>query len=259
MDLQLKDRHVLVTGASKGIGLEIAKTFAREGARLTLVARRAEQLAKNADDIAEACNTAVDWVAADLSQDAERERLFSERPDIDILVNNAGAIKGGALEALSMEEWRTGFDLKVWGYIHLCKLYVPAMRARRSGTVINIIGMGGRSVKPSYIVGAAGNAALIGFTSALGAATPQDNVRIFGINPTVTKTDRMIDQLKTRAEHTLGDAARWEELVDPAAYPFGRPTEAAEIADLAVMLASPRVHYLSGTVIDIDGGARWGK
>ena len=259
MDLQLKDRHVLITGASKGIGLEIAKSFAREGARLTLVARRDEMLEQNADAIARASGVTVGWVAADLSQDSERERLYAERPDIDILVNNAGAIKGGTLEASSMEDWRSGFDLKVWGYIHLCKLYVPAMRARRSGTVINIIGLGGRAVRPSYIIGAAGNAALIGFTSALGAATPQDNVRIFGINPTVTKTDRMIDQLKTRAEHTFGDAARWEELVDPATYPFGRPTEATEIADLAVMLASPKVHYLSGTVIDIDGGARWGK
>lgn len=259
MDLQLSGLHVLVTGASKGIGLDIAEAFAREGARLTLVARRGDMLAQRAEAIAAATGAVVDHIAADLARDEERERLFAERPDIDVLVNNAGAIKGGPLEALEMADWRSGFDLKVWGYIHLCKLYVPRMRARRSGTVINIIGMGGRAVRPSYIIGAAGNSALIGFTSALGAATPADNVRVFGINPTVTKTDRMIDQLKQRARHELGDAGRWEELVNPSAYPFGRPTEPAEIAALAVMLASPRAHYLSGTVIDMDGGARWGK
>ncbi|GHF51938.1 short-chain dehydrogenase/reductase [Seohaeicola zhoushanensis] len=257
MDLQLKDRHVLVTGASKGIGLEIAETFAREGARVTMVARRAEVLEARAAEISRATGASVDWIAADLGQDAGRERLFAERPGIDILVNNAGAIKGGPLEALSMEDWRAGFDLKVWGYIHLCKLYIPEMCKRRSGTVINLIGIGGRSVRPSYIIGAAGNSALIGFTSAIGAATPKDNVRVFGINPTVTKTDRMIDQLKARASHELGDAARWEELVDPSKYPFGRPTETGEIAALAVMLASTRVQYLSGTVVDIDGGQRW--
>lgn len=259
MDLKLAGQHVLVTGASKGIGLSTAEHFAREGARVTLVARRKEVLAERAREIADATGAKVDYIVADLSHDEGRETLFAATPDIDVLVNNAGAIKGGTLANLSMEDWRNGFDLKFWGYVHLCKLYVPMMTKRGSGTVINIIGMGGRAVRPSYIIGAAGNAALIGFTSAIGASTPDDNVRVFGINPSPTLTDRMTDLLKDKAVAQFSDAGRWEELIDTDAFPFGRPKAPEEVASLAVMLASPNVHYLSGTVVDIDGGGRWGK
>ncbi len=257
MDLELSGKHVLVTGASKGIGYATAKAFAEEGARITLVSRRAEALEEAAGRLTSGTGAEVGWHAGDLSRDADRLALFEAFADVDILVNNAGAIKGGAIEARTMEEWRTGFDLKVWGYIHLCSLYVPKMRARKSGTVINVIGMGGRAVRAAYIIGAAGNAALIGFTQALGGETPSDNVRVFGINPSPTLTDRMATHLRERAESELGDAARWEEMVDPSRFPFGRPKHPEEVASLAVMLASPKVQYLSGTVVDMDGGGQW--
>ena len=257
MDLDLAGKHVLVTGASKGIGLATARSFAAEGARVTLVSRRADALEEAAAGLRQASGATVDSHAADLSRDAEREELFTRFPDLDILVNNAGAIQSGALSARTMDDWRSGFELKVWGYIHLCMLYAPAMRSRRAGTIINIIGMGGRAVRPSYIIGAAGNAALIGFTNALGAETPQDNVRVFGINPSPTLTDRMVDRLRYAAQDRFGDEGRWEELLDPDNFPFGRPKHPEEVADLAVMLASPKVQYLSGTVVDLDGGGQW--
>lgn len=257
MDLQLAGKHVLVTGASKGIGYATALCFAREGARVTLVSRTEETLVAAAQAIRDDTGAEIDHVTADLSRDDDRETLFVARPDIDILVNNAGAIKGGGLKSLTMQDWRDGFDLKFWGYVHLCNLYVPQMTTRQSGTIINIIGMGGRAVKPSYIIGAAGNAALIGFTNAIGADTPRDNVRVFGINPSLTLTDRMTDRLKHTAAETLGDASRWQEILKKLDFPFNRPKSPEEVAALAVMLSSPQVHYLSGTVIDMDGGGQW--
>ncbi|MFD0917179.1 short-chain dehydrogenase/reductase [Pseudahrensia aquimaris] len=257
MDLQLKGKRVLVTGASKGIGLAVAKAFAEEGAQLTLVARSADALAAAEKQVVEHGGKSVTSHALDLSTNEGREALFKAQPDIDVVVNNAGAIKPGRLADLEMQDWHEGWSLKVFGYIHLCKLYSAAMAKRGSGTIINIIGMGGRAVRPNYICGAAGNAALIGFTNALGAETPASGVRVFGINPSPTLTDRMTTMFRKRAAEELGDEALWEQLIDPKAFPFGRPKHPDEVAALCAMLASPRVEYLSGTVIDIDGGGQW--
>ena len=257
MDLELNGKQVAVTGASKGIGLATAKAFAAEGARVTLIARSPDALVQAQADVAAQGGPAPRTLVADLSTDAGRDHMAEALPDLDILVNNAGAIKPGRLSDLSMDEWRSGWDLKVFGYIHLCQLYAPRMKARGSGTIINIIGMGGRSVRANYICGAAGNAALIGFTNALGAETPKSGVRVFGINPSPTLTDRMTTMFRKRAAEELGDTDRWEELINPDAFPFGRPKYPEEVAALAAMLSSPKVTYLSGTVIDIDGGGQW--
>ena len=257
MDLGLAGKLVLVTGGSKGIGLATANAFAREGASVVLVARDAALLGKAADDLSRDTGQNIKPFAADLSMDEERERLFAAHPDIDILVNNAGAIPAGDIANVTMEAWRAGWDLKVFGYIHLCQLYVAAMKTRGSGTIVNIIGMGGRKVSPGYIAGAAGNAALIGFTNALGAETPASNVRVFGINPAPTLTDRIITMSRTRAEIRFGDAERWKEALDEDGLPFGRLKQPQEVGALAAMLCAPQVHYLSGTVVDMDGGAQW--
>ncbi|PHP67339.1 short-chain dehydrogenase [Zhengella mangrovi] len=257
MDLGLSGRKVVVTGGSKGIGRATARSFAAEGARVIIVSRDEARLAEAARAVAAETGGEVDFMAADLSRDADREAVFDRHGDADVLVNNAGAIKAGGLNDLSMAQWRDGWELKVFGYIHLCKLFAPAMFERGAGTIVNIIGMGGRAFRANYICGAAGNAALIGFTSALGAEAARHGCRAFGINPSVTLTDRMSDMLKTRAANELGDAGRWEELLDPTRFPYGRPAHADEIAALATMLASERVHYLSGTVVDMDGGGRW--
>jgi 3-oxoacyl-[acyl-carrier protein] reductase len=257
MDLGLAGKQVVITGGSKGIGAALADAFAAEGADIVIAARNAEALEKTAGEIARKHNAKVTAHAADLSTEAERERLHAAFPDADILVNNAGAIPGGGIADVDMKRWREAWDLKVFGYIHLCQLYVAAMKKRKDGIIVNIAGMGGRAVKPDYICGAAGNAAVIAFTNALGAETPDYNVRVFGINPAATMTERIVSLSKTRAKTRFGDESRWEEMLDPKKYPFGRIKTVEEVAALAVMLCAPQVQYLSGTVIDMDGGGQW--
>jgi NAD(P)-dependent dehydrogenase (short-subunit alcohol dehydrogenase family) len=195
----------------------------------------------------------VQTFAADLSRDEERARLHAAHPDPDILVNNAGAIPGGRLADIPMERWRAAWDLKLLGYVHMCQLYLPGMEARKSGVILNIIGMAGRTPRAGYIAGGTANAALIAFTSALGGAAAANGVRVLGINPAATRTDRMMTLARTNAQAQFGDPERWAETL--TGLPFGRAIEPREIADLAAFACSPRGAYINGTVLDVDGGA----
>lgn len=250
MDLRLDGRRVLITGGSKGIGAACAKTFLDEGCSVVLVARDGARLAATAASLGEANRVAVH--AADLSKGEEREQLAAAFPDIDILVNNAGAIPGGGLLDLSMETWEQAWALKVMGYIHLTKLYLARMKERRDGVVVNIIGMAGRNPRYNYVCGGAGNAALMAFTGAVGGQSVDWGVRVFGINPAQTRTDRVTTLARARAATSLGDAERWQEML--TGLPLDRLIEPAEIANAAAFLASPACGYVSGTVLDVDGG-----
>lgn len=258
MDLGLEGKTVLVTGGSRGIGFETAMAFAREGALPVIASRSKEVLDTAAAKIRTETGQTCEIFVGDISTDADREALATAFPDIDILVNNAGAIPGGGIADISMARWHEAWSLKVFGYIHLCQLYVARMKARQSGVIVNIIGMGGRAVRPDYICGAAGNAALIGFTNALGSETTRYGVRVFGINPSPTLTDRVAGLYKSRAASKFGDESRWKELLDESAMPFGRLKKPEEVGALAAMLCADKVQYLSGTVIDMDGGGQWG-
>ena len=257
MDLCLSQKRVLVTGGSRGIGFAVAEAFLLEGAEVVIVSRERKGLEAAADKLFRSTGSKPSWYSFDLSDIDQRVTLHSVVGCVDILVNNAGAIPGGSLSTVKIEDWISSWSLKVFGYIHLCQLFLPDMRLKKSGTIVNIIGMGGRAVRSNYICGAGGNAALIGFTNAIGSETPAYNVRVFGINPSPTLTDRLIQLYKVRATEELKDADRWEELMDSSNMPFGRVKWPSEVAALSVMLSSPKVHYLSGTVIDLDGGIQW--
>jgi 3-oxoacyl-[acyl-carrier protein] reductase len=252
MDLQLKGKRAVITGGSKGIGLAIAMRFAKEGAIPVLVSRSAETLEKAALAIQQETGIVAQTVAVDLATQEGIEKLMSSAGEIDILVNNAGAIPGGSLADVSDDKWRQAWELKLFGYINLIRAVLPAMEQRGSGVISNIIGMAGAAPRAEYICGATANAALIAFTQAVGGTSPRKGVRVFGINPSPTRSDRMEGMLRMQATKKLGDGNRWLELT--AGLPFGRMTEPAEIADLTVFCCSPLAGYVSGTVLNVDGG-----
>ncbi|MGE0484615.1 MAG: short-chain dehydrogenase/reductase [Gammaproteobacteria bacterium] len=250
MDLGLVGRRALVTGASKGIGLATARTLAAEGCAVHLVARTAADLEAAATGITASTGITPTWDALDLADSTAVDTLAAAHDDIDILVNNAGAIPAGSLDAIDEARWRAAWDLKVFGYINMSRRFYAAMRERRRGVIVNIVGAGGEKPTAAYAAGAGGNAALMALTRALGARSTLDGIRVVGINPGYIETERMVTMQRAFAAERLGDAERWRELLDRD-FP---PGKVEHIADMVAFLASDRSAFTTGTIVTIDGG-----
>jgi len=188
----------------------------------------------------------------DIAERGAPKAIAEAAGDVDVLVNNAGAIPGGDLWQVDEDAWREGWEVKVFGYIDLCRAIYPRMKERGGGVILNNIGNGGENFDFRYIAGSTGNAALMGFSRALGGRSLDDGIRVLGINPGPVATDRITNIMKKRAVEQWGDESRYTELME--AYPLGRPASVREVADLFAFLASPRSGYTSGTIITVDGG-----
>ncbi|MFM9923389.1 SDR family oxidoreductase [Variovorax sp. H27-G14] len=252
MKLELEGKTVLITGASKGIGLAAAHSFAAEGCHLQLAARDGVALAAAKEEIEKIYPINVRIHPMDLAAPGAMQQLAEAVGHVDILVNNAGDIPAGPIESLDFAVVRRGFQLKVLGYMELTQIYYARMKAAGGGVIVNDIGNSGENWDANYIAGSTGNAAVMAFTRALGGVSLDDGIRVVGVNPGPVATDRMVKLMKRRAFDTHGDEGRWEELFDN--YPGGRPATPEEVAELMVFLASPRAGYITGTVVTIDGG-----
>ena len=252
MDLQLTGKTALITGGSKGIGRAAAEIFAAEGCNVIIVSRSAENLAEAKATIARASNVRVDTVSTDLSDSKNVDRLAHEYPDIDILVNNAGAIPGGTLLNVDEATWRKAWDLKVFGYVNMCRAFYVLMQKRKTGVIVNVVGNAADTHDPEYICGVAGNAALSAFTQSLGSVSAKDGIRVVAISPGPVTTDRLIGLMKKKALDRTGSADNWKELFKPL--PFGRGATPAEIGAAIAFVASGHSGYTSGSVVTIDAG-----
>jgi len=252
MDLGLRGRKALVTGASKGIGRACAEVLAEEGCDVVLVSRTEADLAAACDKIKGQHNVSVRYLALDLSDGRNVDQLAAECADTDLLVNNAGAIPGGNIAEIDEARWREAWDLKVFGYINMTRRFYALMAARKQGAIINILGAAGENPDFDYVAGSSGNASLMAFTRAIGGTAPRDNLRVIGINPGPVMTERLITLMKTRAQTNFGDPEKWTELMKPLA--FGRAAKPEEIGYMAAFLASDRSAYTTGTIVTVDGG-----
>jgi 3-oxoacyl-[acyl-carrier protein] reductase len=253
MDLGLSNKVAIVTGASRGIGKAIAETLSAEGMKIVLIARSGDELRSIANSLPnESLLQAVDLREPD-SAKAVITTTMAKFGKLDLLVNNAGATKRGDFLILTDQEWMDGFALKFYGAMRLSRAAWPHLQASR-GTIINIIGVGGRVASAEFTIGGTVNAALMNLTKALADRGVKDGIRVNAINPGSIATERLQIRIQNYAKANnipLEEAARrlpHEMKIER----FGDP---AEIGRAVAFLASPQAAYIQGAILDVDGGA----
>jgi NAD(P)-dependent dehydrogenase (short-subunit alcohol dehydrogenase family) len=256
MDLDLSGKVVVVTGASKGIGYACAEAFLREGAKVALVSRSQANLDAALARLPTGATPIS--VAANLTHANEAARMVADVEaalgPIDVLVNSAGAAKRYPPDELGPEAWRDAMDAKFFSYIYPIDAALKRMAARERGTIVNIIGMGGKIGSPVHLPGGSANAALMLATVGLAAAYGPKGIRVNAINPGGTLTGRVRQGLEAEARMT---GLPEDELLTRQAsrIPLRRLGTPEEIANLALFLASERASYVTGAIVPMDGGA----
>jgi NAD(P)-dependent dehydrogenase (short-subunit alcohol dehydrogenase family) len=257
MNLELESRLVMVTGASKGIGLACARAFLQAGARVVGISRGEEALASARAELAgegfelltESADLRDGQTAADLV-----ERIERTVGPIEVLVNSAGAARRYGPDELDASAFRQAMDAKYFTTVHVMEPVAKRMAARGRGAIVNIVGQGGKQASAMHIAGGSANAALMLATVGMAQAYASRGVRVNAINPGLTRTSRVDEGMNAEARAT---GRSRDELLKAAIarIPMGRMAEPAEIADVALFLASARASYLSGAVIPMDGCA----
>jgi 3-oxoacyl-[acyl-carrier protein] reductase len=259
VDLKLSGKVAFVTGGSKGIGREVARTLANEGCDVVITARGQEQLEKTAAELSGETGRRVVAQAGDMSRSEDVDRCvqaaIAELGGIDILVTCAGSSPGGLLEELTDDDWLQSLNLKFMGYVRTVRAVVPHMAERGKGSVVLVVGNDG--LKPSFweMTAGAANAADLNFASSVADQYGPKGVRVNTVNPGPVDTDRW-DGLEKAFARDMGvdqaEARRRAEL----SIPLGRITQPQEVAALVAFLASDLASSVHGAHIPIDGAQR---
>jgi len=257
VDLELKGKTALVTGGSEGIGRGITLALAREGVDVAICARRRAPLEAAAAEIAAQTGRTILAIPADLTKNEDAKNFIESGQRalgrIDIMVNNAGSAPGGVIERLDEEAWAQALQLKFMGYVRCLRYVLPIMVKQGGGRVVNLIGNDG--VKPSYweIAPGAANAAGQNLTRSLAGQYGKHNISFCAVNPGPVRTERW-SGLVAAMSRDMKLSYEEADTLAPRSIPLGRIAEVTEVANLVAMLASPLMHFVNGTMIEIDGG-----
>lgn len=256
MDLGLTGKVVLITGGSRGIGLETAVTFALEGAKVAICARDEAQLKAAADHIRQAADIETLTIAADVTKPEDCIQAVNDTVQhygqLDILVNNAGTAAARPFELIDDEQWASDLDLKLFGAIRFARAAVPHMRESGGGAIINVTTSWAKTPPASSMPSSVSRAAGQAMTKAMSHDLAKDQIRV---NTVCIGTIRSA-QLEARWKRESPELA-WEQYArDPRHnIPLGRIGNTEEAAKVIVFMASDAASYVTGTSINIDGGS----
>ncbi len=242
----LKDKKILITGASRGIGKATAELFAAEGATLILLARNEAQLNQLKSDIEEQYGTVVAVFPCDVSDQIQVKAVFSElrsrKETLDVVVNNAGIMKDAMLTMASEALMHEIYNVNVFGSMFIAQQASKFMVKNRKGAIINLSSIVGTNGNKGQTVYASSKAAIIGFTKSLAKELAPFNIRVNAIAPGFIETDM-----------TAGMDVKFYEQ-NKANIAMGRMGQPEDIAKTALFLASDLSGYVTGQIIGVDGG-----
>jgi len=254
MEIRMQGRTAIVTGASKGLGLAIADRYVQCGADVVIAARSEPPLHAAREALAGRGAGRVHAVACDVATADGVRTLYDEAMrvfgQVDIVVNNAGVSAAGPFAEVSDEAWQADLDLKLFAAIRLIRLAWPQMRERRWGRVINVLNVGAKAPGAGSLPTSVSRAAGMALTKALSAEGAPDNILVNGLLVGKIESDQWVrraDALGVPLQQVLQDLGR--------GIPMGRVGRADEFAAVACFLASDWASYVTGTAINVDGGA----
>jgi 3-oxoacyl-[acyl-carrier protein] reductase len=261
VDLGLAGKIALVTGASRGLGKAVAALLAAEGASVALAARDREVLESSAREIRDRSPGSGNLVLshpADVTREDEVAALVSrvtrELGRIDILVANAGGPPATRFETTELADWRSGIDLSLLSTILLCRAVVPEMKQRRSGRIVAVTSISVKQPVDGLILSNTARAGVVGLMKTLSNELGPFGIGVNVVCPGYTRTDRLVE-LASRLSQQEGVPvesiyARWTSQI-----PMGRLGEPSEFASVVAFLCSERSSYVTGTCLQVDGGA----
>jgi 3-oxoacyl-[acyl-carrier protein] reductase len=236
-------KTAIVTGSNRGIGRAIALRLAHDGMNVVLCARDQALLEKTASEIGP--NTLTVAVDLRLPDSAAKvvEAAAGKFGAVDVVVNNAGATKRGDFEELTDEDFHDGFALKYFGAVRMTRAAWPHLR-KQKGSLVNIVGAGGRTPGPMFSIGGSVNAAILSFTKAMSEKGIAEGIQVTAINPGPVRTARLAAQLKSSSEEDFIKQHRIARIGEPE-----------DISAMVAFVLTPAGRLLQGSLIDMDGGS----
>ena len=256
MELGLRGKVAVVTGASRGIGFAIARTLLEEGCLLAICARDAERLDAAVRELSRGPRRVI-GVPTDVTDEAAVQtfvrRVREEFGRIDILVNNAGTHLRGTVESTTLYILERQLRDKVFGFFSMIKAVLPIMQRQRDGRIVNIVGQAARHPHPDRFPSGVTNAALMALTKSVADAVARDNIRVNAVCPQYIESELLASLIEKEMRERHVDRAT-AAAGFTRANPLGRTGKPEEVADLVAFLVSDCANFVAGSSVSIDGG-----
>jgi 3-oxoacyl-[acyl-carrier protein] reductase len=260
MDLGLRGKVALVTGASRGIGKAIAQSLLKEGCRVAICARDGERLRAAIAELSHGKNgtdTHVIGLPTDVTDDAAVQKFVANAHEtfgrIDILVNNAGTHLRGTVDTTTLDILERQLRDKVFGFFSTIKAVLPIMRRQKDGRIVNIVGQAARHPHPDRFPSGVTNAACMALTKSVADAVARDNIRVNAVCPQYIESDLLASLIDKEMRERKVDRATASAGFSRA-NPLGRTGTPEEVADLVSFLVSDTANFVTGSSVSIDGG-----